>query len=82
MRSGVPDALDLMVATNFGTMAVDLIVKGETGRLVVINEGRYTHRNLDVVAEGIKRVDVQSFYDSTNYRPKVANVLNQPMFLY
>ncbi len=82
MRSGAPDALDLMVAANFGTMAVDLIVKGETGRLVVISEGRYTHKNLDVITGGIKCVDVDNFYDSKNYRPKVTNVMNQPMFLY
>ncbi len=82
MRSGVPDALDLMVAINFGTMAVDLIHQGETGRVVVVSEGRYTHKNLDVITEGIKRVDVDSFYDAKSYRPKVGNVLNKPMFLY
>ncbi len=82
MRSGVPDALDLMVGINYGTLAVDLITKDVTGRLVVLREGRYTHRPLDIVSEGVKRVDVEMFYDAERYRPKVMNVLAQPMFLY
>lgn len=81
MRSGAPDALDLMVATNFGTLAVDLINRSVVGRLVVVSEGRYSHRPLDVTTEGLKRVDVEMFYDSGAYRPKVMNILAQPMFL-
>jgi 6-phosphofructokinase 1 len=34
------------------------------------------------VAMGIKRVDVDEFYDVEQYRPKVRNVLGKPMFLY
>ncbi len=82
MRSGAPDALDLMVATNYGTMAVDLICKGITGRMVVISEGRYTHKSLEVLTEGLKRVDVANFYDRSEYKPKVVDVMGQPMFLY
>ncbi len=82
MRSGAPDALDLMVASNFGTMAVDLITKGVTGRLVVVSQGRYTHKPLDIITEGLKRVDVANFYDADQYRPKVVDVMSQPMFLY
>ncbi len=82
MRSGAPDALDLMVSSNFGTMAVDLITKGVTGRLVVVSQGRYTHKHLDIITEGLKRVDVANFYDTDQYRPKVVDVMSQPMFLY
>jgi 6-phosphofructokinase 1 len=82
MRSGAPDSLDRMVSANYGGLAIDLIQKGETGRLVVLREGRYSHEDLDIVAEGVKRVDVDTFYDLDQYRPKVTDVLGKPMFLY
>lgn len=82
MRSGVPDSLDRMVATNYGCLAVDLVNQGEAGRLVVLREGRYGHQPLDIICQGIKHVDVEMFYDAENYRPKVADVLGKPMFLY
>ena len=82
MRSGAPDALDLMVAINYGTHAVDLIARKESGRMVAVSGGRYTHKNIDVITQGLKRVDVDKLYDRENYRPKVRNLLNLPMFLH
>jgi ATP-dependent phosphofructokinase / diphosphate-dependent phosphofructokinase len=82
MRSGAPDSLDRMVSANYGNLAIDLIQQGMTGRLVVLSEGRYGHEDLDIVAQGVKRVDVDTFYDIDEYVPKVTNVLGKPMFLY
>jgi 6-phosphofructokinase 1 len=82
MRSGEPDSLDRMVSTNFGSLAIDLIQQGLSGRLVVLREGRYGHEDIEIVAQGVKRVDVDTFYDIENYIPKVTNVLGKPMFLY
>lgn len=82
MRSGEPDSLDRMVSANFGSLAIDLIQQGMTGRLVVLREGRYGHDDIEVVAQGVKRVDVDTFYDIENYIPKVTNVFGKPMFLY
>ena len=82
MRSGPPDSLDRMVAINFGTLAVDLVHDGKTGQLVVLREGRYSHDDIGVITKGIKRVDVDTFYDAGSYRPRVPNVLCKPMFLY
>ena len=82
MRSGAPDALDLMVSFNYANLAMDLIVAGESGRMVALREGKYTHIPMSEVAMGIKRVDVDEFYDVEQYRPKVRNVLGKPMFLY
>ncbi len=82
MRSGPPDSLDRMVAINFGTLAVDLVQQGQSGRLVVLKEGRYGHENVCIISQGIKRVDVETLYDSGSYRPKVGNVFGKPMFLY
>jgi 6-phosphofructokinase 1 len=82
MRSGAPDALDLMVAVNFANLAMDLISEGSSGRMVSLRDGKYTHIPMSEVAMGVKRVDVDELYDTEQYRPKVYNVLGKPMFLY
>ena len=82
MRSGAPDALDLMVGTNYAHLAVDLIVSGSSGRMVALRDGAYTHVAMSMVTSGVKRVDVDELYDAVNYRPKVRHVLGKPMFLY
>ncbi len=82
MRSGAPDSLDLMVAFNYANMAMDLIVEGVSGRLVALQRGTYVHVPLSTIMEGLKRVDVDELYDTTQYRPKVRHVMGKPMFLY
>jgi ATP-dependent phosphofructokinase / diphosphate-dependent phosphofructokinase len=82
MRSGRPDSLDLMVATNYAVMAADLAVDGEKGRLVALRSGTYTNTPITVIGEGAKRVDVDALYDVETYRPKVRQVAGKPMFLY
>ncbi len=82
MRSGEPDALDVMVAVNYANIAMDLIATKKFGRMVALRDGRYT----DVTAEspllGVKTVDVRSLYDVEEYRPKVWHAHGKPMFLY
>ena len=82
MRSGAPDALDLMVSLNYANLAMDLVVEGESGRMVALRNGKYTHMPMSEVAMGVKRVDVDELYDIEQYRPKIHNVLDKPMFLY
>ncbi len=82
MRSGPPDALDLMVGVNYANMAMDLLGEGASGRMVALRGGVYTHIPMDEVTTGVKRVDVDELYDVDAYRPKVHHVLNKPMFLY
>jgi 6-phosphofructokinase 1 len=82
MRSGVPDSLDLMVATNYAVTAADLALEGATGRMVALRGGTYTHVPISVTSEGVKRVDVDELYDADAYKPKVRHVLGKPMFLY
>lgn len=82
MRSGAPDALDLMVATNYANMAVDLIKDGVSGRMVALRDGKYTHIPMSTVTSGVKRVDVDELYDVKKYRPRVRHVMGKPMFLY
>ena len=82
MRSGTPDSLDLMVATNYAVMAADLAVEGSRGRLVALRNGTYTNAPIAVTGEGAKRVDVDALYDREQYQPKVRHVGGKPMFLY
>jgi 6-phosphofructokinase len=82
MRSGAPDSLDQLVANNYGSLAADLMRRGETGKMVAVVDGRYTAVPIEVGSAGRKRVDVDRFYDVANYRPKVADVMGMPMFLH
>lgn len=82
MRSGAPDSLDLIVARNYGSLAADLVRRGQTGQMVAVVDGRYNAVPIAVTGQGRKRVDVARFYDPNEYRPKVAEVLGMPMFLH
>ena len=82
MRSGSPDSLDLMVALNFANLAIDLILRGLWGRMVVLRQGQYGDIPISTIAEGVKRVDVDALYDVGQYRPNIRKVQGKPMFLY
>ncbi|MFV2000644.1 MAG: 6-phosphofructokinase, partial [Acidimicrobiia bacterium] len=71
MRSGDPDSLDLMVATNYANMAADLALEGASGRMVALRGGTYTNVAIGETSEGVKRVDVDELYDTQTYRPKI-----------
>jgi 6-phosphofructokinase 1 len=81
MRSGAPDSLDRMVAMSFGTLAVQLIRRKETGKMVALHGGKYTTVPVEMVLAGRKRVDVPAYYDIENYRPKIRDFMGVPMFL-
>jgi 6-phosphofructokinase len=82
MRSGAPDALDLMVSTSYGYLAADLLLTKRHGKMVALREGKYTTVPIDTIIMGKKRVDVDELYDGEQYRPKVAHLMSKPMFLY
>jgi 6-phosphofructokinase len=82
MRSGAPDSLDLMVAVNYANMAIDLVLKKVSGRMVALSRGVYTDVPMSTITSGQKRVDVKELYDVEQYRPKVRHVMGKPMFLY
>ena len=82
MRSGEPDALDRMVAISYANIAVDLALKKEFGRMVALRDGRYTTVPIELITQGVKRVDVVELYDAENYRPRIQHLISKPMFLY
>jgi 6-phosphofructokinase 1 len=82
MRSGIPDALDLMVGFNFAQLAVELVKKRVDGVMVALQHGVYTYLPLEEVSGNSKQVDLRELYDTAHYRPKMRSVLGKPMFLY
>lgn len=82
MRSGAPDSLDLMVATTYANMAMDLINKGNFGQMVALQDGLYTYVPADIVTQGNRKVDIDELYDIEQYRPKIRKARGKPMFLY
>jgi len=81
MRSGAPDSLDRMVASSFGNLAMQLIRRNETGKMVALHGGKYTTVPIQMILTGKKVVDVPAYYDIENYKPKVRDFLGVPMFL-
>ncbi|MDO8290047.1 MAG: 6-phosphofructokinase [Parvibaculum sp.] len=82
MRAGTPDALDQMVAKSYGALAVQMIEEGKTGFMTVLRDGNYATVPADTCVTGRKRVDIEAFYDTKAYRPRVAEVNGKPMFFY
>lgn len=81
VRGGDPDAIDSIVPMAFGNLALDLILKGIHGRLVVLKNGRYDNLPLDVVTATKKLVNVDRSYDTDRYRPKYENFEMKPLFI-
>lgn len=82
MRAGAPDALDRMVGSSYGHMAVQQLEKGHSGLMMALQNGTYTTVPADTCISGLKRVDVDELYDVENYKPTVHHLLGKPMFLY
>jgi 6-phosphofructokinase 1 len=81
VRGGDPDAIDSIVPMAFGNLALDLILKGIHGRLVVLKNGRYDNAPLDVLTATKKVVRVEQFYDTNRYRPRYENFEMKPLFI-
>ena len=82
MRAGEPDAMDRMVGFAFGGLAVQLLQRGETARMVTLTDGNYSHVPADTLLQGRKSVDVSALYDAEGYRARLMRVEGMPMFLY
>jgi 6-phosphofructokinase 1 len=81
VRCGDPDAIDSIVPMAFGTMALDLILKGMHGRLVVLKNGRYDHVPIDVVTSKKKLVNVPKHYDTHRLHPIYQDFEMLPLFI-
>ena len=81
VRSGDPDALDSIVPMAFGNLALDLILKGEYGRLVSIHHGAYDSVPIERVSAEKKVVDVDKYYMTDRLRPIYKTFYGKPLFI-
>ncbi len=80
VRSGDPDALDSIVPMAYGNLALDLVLRHMTGRLVAVRNGVYDNVPLDVVTGRKKIVDVDRYYSVERLRP-IYDFHRQPIFI-
>jgi 6-phosphofructokinase len=81
VRGGDPDALDSIVPMAFGNLALDLILKGVHGRIVVLKNGRYDNVPIDVVTSSKKVVNVSEHYNTERLRPYYHSFEMKPFLL-
>ena len=81
VRGGDPDAIDSVVPMAYGNLALDLILNGMHGRLVVLKNGRYDDVPIEVVTNNKKLVDVNKFYNTERYRPHYRKFHMKPLFI-
>ena len=81
VRCGDPDFIDSIVPTAYGNLALDLILRGIDGRMVVLKNGRYDHVPIEVVTETKKFVNVEKYYDRERLHPYYKNFEMLPLFI-
>jgi len=81
VRGGDPDAIDSIVPMAYGNLALDLILNGVHGRLVVLKNGRYDNVPINVVTSSKKLVNVDKFYNKERLRPNYASFEMKPLFI-
>ncbi len=81
VRGGTPDAIDSIVPMAYGNLALDLIMTGIHGRLVVLKNGRYDNMPLDVVTSRKKLVDLKKHYNTERLRPHYKSFEMKPLFI-
>jgi ATP-dependent phosphofructokinase / diphosphate-dependent phosphofructokinase len=81
LRSGDPDFIDKLVASTFGTMALDAVLSGESGLMSAIVDGKYDLVPIPDPKLGPRKVDVKTMYNVERYRPTYENKRGLPVFL-
>lgn len=80
-RCGDPDVIDSIVPMAYGNIALDLLLRGAHGRLVVLTNGRYGDIPIEAIASAKKVVDIEMHYNTERLRPKFASFENKPLFI-
>ncbi|GGK53250.1 MULTISPECIES: 6-phosphofructokinase [Flavobacteriaceae] len=81
VRGGDPDAIDSIVPMAYGNLALDLVLKGVHGRLVVLKNGRYDNVPIDVVTGESKVVNIEKFYNTDRLCPTYNSFEMNPLFI-
>ena len=81
VRGGDPDAVDSIVPMAYGNLAMDLLLNGIHGRLVVLKNGRYDNVPIEMITSTKKLVDVDKYYNTKRLRPFYHSFEMQPLFI-
>ena len=81
VRCGDPDAIDSIAPMAYGNLALDLLLKNISGRLVALNKGHYDNIPLETVTATKKIVNVKEQYNTSRLRPQYASFEMRPLFL-
>ena len=81
VRGGDPDATDSIVPMAYGNLALDLILEGIHGRIVVLKNGRYDDVPIDVVTGSKKVVNLDKYYNIERLRPYYKSFEMQPLLI-
>jgi 6-phosphofructokinase 1 len=81
VRGGDPDAIDSIVPMAYGNLALDLVLSGIHGRLVVLKNGRYDNVPLEVIVTSKKNVNIEKHYDTQRLRPLYKSFEMKPLFI-
>jgi len=81
VRGGDPDAIDSIVPMAYGNLAMDLILSGVHGRLVVLKNGRYDNVPIEQVTASKKLVNVKKLYNTERLRPYYKSFEMKPLFI-
>jgi len=73
LRTGSPDGQDLLGAMNFAMIAARLASENKYGRMAAfVKNEMWTDVDIQVAMQGVKTVDVETWYDVENYKPKLS----------
>ena len=81
VRCGNPDAIDSIVPMAYGNLALDLVLKGIHGRLVILKNGKYGNADIEVVTSSKKVVNIKQHYNAERLRPKYESFESMPLFI-
>jgi 6-phosphofructokinase 1 len=80
-RCGDPDVIDSIAPMAYGNIALDLLIKGVHGRLVVLQNGRYGDIPIETITSTKKVVNIQEHYNTERLRPHFSSFSNKPLFI-
>ncbi len=81
LRSGAPDFVDKLIASTFGTMALEAVLANQSGLMSALVNGCYQMAPIPAASLGPRKVDVANMYNTERYRPNYANKTGLPIFL-
>ncbi|HTQ59356.1 MAG TPA: ATP-dependent 6-phosphofructokinase [Candidatus Solibacter sp.] len=80
-RCGDPDVVDSIVPMAYGNIALELLLKGEHGRLVVLHNGSYGNIPIETITSTKKLVNIKEHYNTERLRPQFSSFENKPLFI-